>query len=144
MNVKVTGVPMRTRRMSVSDDPRVGQLVATTGPKRSVGMQTLMCENSTTPRRPHNTRHETQPQGWSSLTLEIRSHPWVLAGHPQYTGAWFAREAVDGPKPPQPIRKPLRTLTNPESQRGKVLGLRKAEFRSGTWVAPELLLDSGS
>ena len=34
---------------------------------------------------------------WSSLTLETRSHRWVPAGHPQYTGAWFAREAVDGP-----------------------------------------------
>ena len=34
MNVKVTGVPTRTRRMSTSDDPRVGQLVGTTGPKR--------------------------------------------------------------------------------------------------------------
>ena len=33
----------------------------------------------------------------SSLTLETRSHPWVAAGHPQYTGAWFAKEAVDGP-----------------------------------------------
>ena len=61
MNVKVTGVPMRTMRMSISVDPRVGQLVTTTGPKRGVGMQTLMYENSTTPRRPHNTRHETQP-----------------------------------------------------------------------------------
>ena len=60
MNVKVTGVPMRTRRMCISDDPRVGQLVATTEPKRGVGMQTLMYESSTTPRRPHNTRHETQ------------------------------------------------------------------------------------
>ena len=27
MNVKVTGVPMRARRMSTSVDPRVGQLV---------------------------------------------------------------------------------------------------------------------
>ena len=33
---------------------------------------------------------------------------------------------------------------NPESQRGKVLGLGIVEVRSGTWVAPELLLDSGS
>ena len=33
---------------------------------------------------------------------------------------------------------------NPESQRGKVLGLRIVEVPSGTWVAPELLPDSGS
>ena len=68
MNVKVTGVPMRTRRMSTSVDPRVGQLAATTVPKRSVGIQTLMYESSTSPQRP-----------WSSLTLETRSHPWVPA-----------------------------------------------------------------
>ena len=48
---------------------------------------------------------------WSSLTLETRSHPRVPAGHPQYTGAWFVRKAVDGPIPPQRTRKPLRTLT---------------------------------
>ena len=62
--------------------------------------------------RPNHTK--TGLALWSSLTLETRSHPRVLAGHPQYTGAWFAREAVDGPKPPQPIRKPLRTLTVPQ------------------------------
>ena len=50
MNVKVTGVPMRTRRMSTSDDPRVGQLVTATVPKRGVGIQTLMYESSTSPR----------------------------------------------------------------------------------------------
>ena len=61
MNVKVTGVPVWTRRMSASDDPRVGQLVTTAGPKRGVGIQTLTYESSTTPRRPHITRHETQP-----------------------------------------------------------------------------------
>ena len=61
MNVRVTGVPMRTRRMRTSDEPRVGQLVAAIGPKRGVGIQPLMYENSTTPRRPHNTRHVTQP-----------------------------------------------------------------------------------
>ena len=33
---------------------------------------------------------------------------------------------------------------NPESQRGKVLELRIVEVWSGTWVAPELLRDSGS
>ena len=33
---------------------------------------------------------------------------------------------------------------NPESQRGEVLGLRIVEVRSGTWVAPDLLPDSGS
>ena len=33
------------------------------------------------------------------LILETRSHPWVPTGHPQNTGAWFAREAVDGPRP---------------------------------------------
>ena len=60
-NVRVTGVPMRTKRMSTSADRRVGQLVTTTWPKSGVGMQTLMYENSTTPRRPHNTRLETQP-----------------------------------------------------------------------------------
>ena len=81
-----------------------------------VVMQTLMYENSTTPRRPHNsdTRPNHTTTGMAllcSLTLETRSHPWVPAGHPQYTGPWFAREAVDGPKPPQPTRKPLRTLT---------------------------------
>ena len=64
MNVKVTGVPMRTRRMSISDDPRVGQLVATTGPKRGVGMQTLTYESSTTTSQ-HATRDPTtQQQGW--------------------------------------------------------------------------------
>ena len=50
MNVRVTPVPMRTRRMSISDEPRVGQLLVTTGPKRGVGIQTLMYESSTTPR----------------------------------------------------------------------------------------------
>ena len=50
-----------------------------------------------------NTRHETQPhtqQGWRSDLVSIwrLDHtPWVPEGHPQYTGAWFAREAVDGP-----------------------------------------------
>ena len=34
---------------------------------------------------------------WSSLTLETRSHPWVPAGHPQYTGAHHDGKAVDGP-----------------------------------------------
>ena len=61
MNVRVTGVPMRSWRMSTSVDPRVGKLVTTTGPKSGVGIQTLVYENSTTPRRPHNTPHETQP-----------------------------------------------------------------------------------
>ena len=41
----------------------------------------------------------------SSLTLETRSHPWVPAGHPQYTGAHHDEKAVDGPKPPQLTRK---------------------------------------
>ena len=41
----------------------------------------------------------------SSLTLETRSHPWVPAGHPQYTGAHHDGKAVDGPKPPQLTRK---------------------------------------
>ena len=50
MNVRVTGVPMRTRRMCSSVDARVGQLVATTVPKRGVGVQTLMHESSTSPR----------------------------------------------------------------------------------------------
>ena len=113
MNVKVTGVPMRTGRMIISDDPRVGQLVATTGPKRcnhSCTKIQRLHEDLTT--RDTRSNHTTTGLAlWSSLTLETRSHPWAPAGLPQYTGAWFAREAVDGPKPPQPIRKPLRTLT---------------------------------
>ena len=35
-----------------------------------VEMQTLMYENSTTPRRPHNTRHETQPGPVSPWKLD--------------------------------------------------------------------------
>ena len=50
MNIKVTGVPMRTRRMSTNVDSRVGQLVATTVPKRDVGIQTLLHESSMSPR----------------------------------------------------------------------------------------------
>ena len=50
MNVRVAGVPMRTRRMSTSVDPRVGQLVTTTRPKRGVGIQILKYESSTSPR----------------------------------------------------------------------------------------------
>ena len=69
---------MRTRRMSTSVDPRVGQLVTTTGPKRGVGIQTQMYENSTTPRRPHNTRHETQPHN-NRVGALVWSHP----------GDWF-------------------------------------------------------
>ena len=58
--------------------------------------------------RPHNLTTSTDEQSHptthqqgcrSDLILETRSHPWVVAGHPQYTGAWFAREAVDGPQP---------------------------------------------
>ena len=74
MNVKVTGVPMRTRLMSISDNPRVGQLVATTWPKRGVGIQTLMYEISTTPRRPHDKRHETQPHN-NRVGALVQSHP---------------------------------------------------------------------
>ena len=45
--------------------------------------------------------------------------------------------------PAKPV--PISVLRgNPESQRGKVLGLRIVEVRSGTWVAPELLPDSRS
>ena len=32
-----------------------------------------------------------------SSHLETRSHPWVPAGHPQYTGALHGGPAVDGP-----------------------------------------------
>ena len=43
------------------------------------------------------TKHQ---QGWRfDLVLETRSHPQVPAGHPQFTGAWFDRKAVDGPQP---------------------------------------------
>ena len=62
----------------------------------------------------HATRDPTTTTGlalWSSPTVETRSHPWVPAGHPQNTGAWFARKAVDGPIPPQLTRKQLCTLT---------------------------------
>ena len=44
---------------------------------------------------------------WSvSPWRPTRSHPCVPAGHPQYTGALHDGKAVDGPIPPQPIRKP--------------------------------------
>ena len=83
MNVKVTGVPMRTGRMSVSDDPRVGQLVATTGPKRcnhSCTKIQRLHEDLTT--RDTRSNHTTTGLAlWSSLTLETGSHPWVPAGH---------------------------------------------------------------
>ena len=98
MNVQVTGVPMRTRWMSTSADPRVGQLA--TRPCRR-GMweykhtkaPRLHGDLTTRDTRPNHTT--TVLALWSSLTLETRSHPWVLAGHPQYTGAWFARKAVE-------------------------------------------------
>ena len=67
MNVKVTGVPTRTKRMSISDDPRVGQFVATTVPKRGVGIQTPMYEklHDSTKTSQHATRDPTtQQQGW--------------------------------------------------------------------------------
>ena len=85
MNVRVTGVPMRTRR-STSVDPRVGQLVTTTGPKRSVGIQTQMYVNSTTPRRLHNTRHETQPHN-NRVGALVQSHPgdWITPVGPGRT-----------------------------------------------------------
>ena len=68
MNVKVTGVPMWTRCMSTSVDPRSRPARDTTVPKRSVGIQTLMYESSTSPRSPHN--HTTTGLAlWSSLTL---------------------------------------------------------------------------
>ena len=60
----------------------------------------LIFHVSTMSSRTRDTRPNHTTTGlalWSSLTLETRSHPWVPAGHPQYTGAWFAREAVDGP-----------------------------------------------
>ena len=40
------------------------------------------------------TKHQ---QGWRFV--QTRSHPWVPAGHRQFTDAWFARKAVDGPQP---------------------------------------------
>ena len=119
MNVKVTGVPMRMRRMSTSVDPRVGQLV-TRPSRRGVWECKHYCTKAP---RLHDdlTTRDTRPDHtttglalWSSLTLETRSHPWVPAGHPQYTGACFARKVVDGPKPPQVTRKSLRTLTRPD------------------------------
>ena len=54
-------------------------------------------------------QHATGLAFWSSLTLETRSHPWVLAGHPQYTGTHHDGKAVDGPIPQQ--ENPLRTPT---------------------------------
>ena len=116
MNVKVTGVPMRMRRTRTSVDPRVGQLV-TRPCRRGVSEYKHLCTKAS---RLHDdlTTRDTRPNHtttglalWSSLTLETRSHPWVPAGHPQYTGAWFARKAVDGPIPPQRTRNALRTLT---------------------------------
>ena len=108
MKVKVTGVIMRTRRVSTSVDPRVG-----TVPKRDVGMQTLMYESSINPRRPHNTRHETQPHN-NEVGLVS---PWKL----DHTGGsrqdinttrvpitmgnlWMARF------PPRRLKNPLRVL----------------------------------
>ena len=108
---------MRTRRMSTSDDPRVGQLVTTTGPKRVVwdtNTNVLKLHDSTNDLTTRDTRPNHTTTGlalWSSLTLETGSHPWVPAGHPQCTGAHHDGEAVDGPKPPQVTRKPLRAPT---------------------------------
>ena len=105
MNVRVTGVLMRTRRMSTSVDPRVGQLVTTTGPKRGVGIQAHKRTKSPRLQEDLTTRdtrlsHTTTGLAlWSGRTLETRSHPWVPAGHPQYTGAHHDGKAVDGPKP---------------------------------------------
>ena len=45
----------------------------------------------------HRSHTTTGLELWSSLTLETRSHPWVPAGHPQYTGAHHDGKAVDGP-----------------------------------------------
>ena len=56
-----------------------------------------------------NKRHETQPHNDRAPTL-TGSHPCVLAGHPQHTGAWFAREAVDGPTSPQTTSDRTRPL----------------------------------
>ena len=51
----------------------------------------------------HATRDPTtQQQGWRFGLV-----PWVPAGHPQCTGAWFAQKAVDGPIPPQRLTNPL-------------------------------------
>ena len=112
LNVKVTGVPMRTRPMSTSVDPRVGQLV--TRPCRRVKWEYTKAPRFHDDLRTRDTRpnHTTTRLAlWSSLTLGTRSHPWVPARHPQYTGAHHDGKAVDGPKPPQRLTNPLRTLT---------------------------------
>ena len=75
--------------------------------KRPVGIQTLMYKS---PRLHEDVTTRTGLALWSGLTMETGSHPWVPAGHPQYTGAHHDGKAVDGPKPPQLTRKPLRTL----------------------------------
>ena len=115
MNVKVTGVPMRPRRMSTSVDPRAGQLV-TRPCRRGCGnthtnVRKLHVSTMTSQ---HATRDPTtQQQGWRFGLVS----PWRLdhtrgsrQDNPQCTGAWFARNAVDGPIPPQRTRNALRTL----------------------------------
>ena len=86
MNVKVTGVPMRTRWMSTSVDPRVGQL-ETRPCRRGVWEYKHKCTKAP---RLHDdlTTRDTRPNQtttglalWSGLTLETRSHPWVPAVH---------------------------------------------------------------
>ena len=116
MNVKVNGVPMCTRRTNTSVDLRVGQLVT-----RPCRREVWECKHQCTkaPRlHDHLSTRDTRPNHtttglalWSSLTLETRSHPWVPAGHPQYTGAHNDGKAMDGPIPPQRLTNPLCTLT---------------------------------
>ena len=59
---------------------------------------------SPTPQRTHLTsrpRHKQHTnKGWRSDLMPFwasGAHPWVLAGHPQYTGAHHGGEAVDDP-----------------------------------------------
>ena len=42
--------------------------------RKGVGIQTLMYESSTSPPRPHNTRHETQPHN-NRVGALVQSHP---------------------------------------------------------------------
>ena len=53
---------------------------------RNDGIQTQMYKNSTTPRRPHNTRHETQPHN-NRFGALVQSHPgdWITPVGPGRT-----------------------------------------------------------
>ena len=101
MNAKVTGMMIP---VSTSSRPRSSRRGVLGFPHIHVFMMTSRTRDT----RPNHTTMGLALL--SSLTLEIRSNLWVPAGHPQYTCAWFAREAVDGPTSPQTASDRTRAL----------------------------------